>query len=583
MRDPRSVPSPPSPVSARTELTLRAVLVAVVVAAIMGAAEPTIVLRIGYGPNISVVSAFLGFIAISVIGFATGQRGTRFENNLVQTAGTAAGSGVGFMSIVLAAMDMLYARGLLAFQLSPLQIFAWLAPAGLLGVLLAVPLRKHYIDEENLPFADGTAAGETLLVLDQGPKEAGPRVAALGIGGAISAGFVALRQWFGVLPETIAFRFLGPHAEALRLGSEVGVLSLGAGMLVGLRITLSMALGMVLAWIVAPEQLFRRGLVPELTFNAVLQRWIMWPATGLMVAGGLAALALRWRIIAKTFRGLGAKEVDRGGDFPMRWVVRGAIASAVALAIVQKVSLGFPLWISAVSIALSVVLMLVGIRVLGETNWAPISALANLTQAVFAVLAPGNIPINMIGSGMSGAIGANGEHLMQDYRAGKILGSTNRHLTILQLVGVVVGAAAVAVAYPAVRARYGIGGETGLSSPASVRWAGFAELLSQGLSTLPPSALAALAIAIALGVGLTVLEARPRLARLVPSPTAMGLGMLIPGYAIVPMVVGGILQEVWHRVSRRTEDVYATPLASGFITGEALVLLGLAVVAWIRG
>jgi uncharacterized oligopeptide transporter (OPT) family protein len=227
--------------------------------------------------------------------------------------------------------------------------------------------------------------------------------------------------------------------------------------------------------------------------------------------------------------------------------------------------------------------MLVGIRVLGETNWAPISALANLTQAVFAVLAPGHIPINMVGSGMSGAIGANGEHLMQDYRAGKILGSTNRHLTILQLVGVVVGAAAVAVAYPAVRAKYGIGGETGLSSPASVRWAGFAELLSQGLSTLPRSALAALAIAIVVGIAFTVLEVHPRLGKFVPSPTAMGLGMLIPGFAIIPMVIGGIVQHLWHRASPRTEDVYATPLASGFITGEALVLLGLAVVAWIGG
>ena len=92
------------------------------------------------------------------------------------------------MAVVLAAIDMLNQRGLMNLHLSGLQIFAWLAPAGLLGVLLAVPLRKHYIDQENLTFADGTAAGETLLVLDEGPKQAGPRVAALGIGGAISVG-----------------------------------------------------------------------------------------------------------------------------------------------------------------------------------------------------------------------------------------------------------------------------------------------------------------------------------------------------------------------------------------------------------
>jgi uncharacterized oligopeptide transporter (OPT) family protein len=262
----------------------------------------------------------------------------------------------------------------------------------------------------------------------------------------------------------------------------------------------------------------------------------------------------------------------------MRWVVRGSIAAAIVLAIVQWVSLGFPLWLTFVSLLLSLLLMLVGIRVLGETNWAPISAMANVMQAVFAVLAPGHVPVNMIGSGMSGAVAANGEHLMQDYRAGKIVGSTNRNLTYLQLIGVPVGALAVAIAYPLLRDKYGVGGEGGLTSPISVKWAGFAELLAAGFGALPRSALEALGLALVLGVVLTLLEAT-RLGRWVPSPTAIGLGMLIPGFAVFPMVVGGIVQALWKRLSPRTEDVYDVPLASGFITGEALVLLVLAVIA----
>jgi uncharacterized oligopeptide transporter (OPT) family protein len=578
-RSPRSSPAAAPALTPRREMTARAVCVAVVVAALMGAAEPVVVLKIGYGPNLSVVSAFLGFIAISLIGLVTRVRGTRWESNLVQTAGTAAGSGVGFMAVVLAAMDMLNQRGLLDLHLSGLQIFAWLAPSGLLGVLLAVPLRKHYIDQENLTFADGTAAGETLVLLDEGPRQARPRVAALGIGGAISAFFTIARQVLGWIPETLNFTFMSPHAAALRLGTEIGVLSLGAGLLIGLRVSLSMLLGTILAWVIAPDPLFRAGLVPSLTFNAVLQRWIMWPATGLMVAGGLAALALKWKVIAKTFRGLGGKDVDAGGDFPIRWVVWGAIACTVVLALVQKISLGFPIWLTFVSVFLSLILMLVGIRVLGETNWAPISAMANVMQAVFAAIAPGHIPINMIGSGMSGTVAANGEHLMQDYRAGKIVGSTNRNLTILQLIGVPVGALAVAIAYPLVRAKYGIGGEGGLSSPISVKWAGFAELLSKGFGALPASALQALILALVVGVILTLLEARPKLAPWVPSPTAIGLGMLIPGFAVVPIALGGVIQAVWRKVSPKTEDVYNIPLASGFITGEALVLLVLAAAA----
>jgi uncharacterized oligopeptide transporter (OPT) family protein len=65
------------------------VLTALVVAALMGASYPYVVLKLGYGPNISVVSAFCGYIVLSLAGAITGARGTRGENNLVQTARSA--------------------------------------------------------------------------------------------------------------------------------------------------------------------------------------------------------------------------------------------------------------------------------------------------------------------------------------------------------------------------------------------------------------------------------------------------------------------------------------------------------------
>jgi len=77
-------------------------------------------------------------------------------------------------------------------------------------------------------------------------------------------------------------------------------------------------------------------------------------------------------------------------------------------------------------------------------------------------------------------------------------------------------------------------------------------------------------------VVLTVLESNRRFGRFIPSPTAVGLGMLIPGFAVIPMVMGGIIQAVWTKTSPKNEDVYRVPLASGFIIGEALVLLSLA-------
>src|SRR5260370_190728 len=126
-----SIPEPVTPsVSApprnpRSDLTPRAVATALIVAALIGASFPYVVLKLGYGPNISVVSAFFGFILISLIGMMTGVRGTRWEYNLVQTAGTSAGQS-GFMCVVLAAMDMLNARPELGFSvhLSVWQTFS---------------------------------------------------------------------------------------------------------------------------------------------------------------------------------------------------------------------------------------------------------------------------------------------------------------------------------------------------------------------------------------------------------------------------------------------------------------------------
>ena len=581
-----NVPRGTSAPNKRLELTPRALITAAFVAVIIGASYPYVVLKIGYGPNISVVSAFFGYIALSFIGFFTGVRGTRWENNLVQTAGTAAGE-AGFMCVVLAAMDMLNAKPELGFSvhLSGWQIFGWLSIAGMLGVLLAVPLRRHYIDEENLTFADGTAAGETMLVLDLDRSQARLRVRALGIGMISSATLALFRDFTGKLTiggkvwatlsglirENLYFTKTG---EAMHMGSEVSLLSFGSGLLVGLRITLSMGLGMVLAWMIAPGMLVQRGIVPAETFREVL-RWVMWPATGLMVAGGLTALILKWKLIVKTFSSLRGDEVGVArDDFPLRWVIIGVVTLTLALCVVQKVSLGFPIWLTLVSLILSLPLMLVGIRVLGETNWAPISAMANFMQAVFAGLAPHSMPINMIGSGMSGTVAAHGEHLMQDFKAGKMVGSNNRNLTIVQLMAVPIGFASVAICYPLLKARYGIG-DGGLSSPISVKWAGFAELLNKGFSALPPGCFQALVIALILGAVMTVLE--PKFQRFVPSPTGVGLGMLIPGVSIMPLVLGGICQYCWQKWNPKSEESYNTPLASGFIAGEAIVVLVISV------
>jgi uncharacterized oligopeptide transporter (OPT) family protein len=214
--------------------------------------------------------------------------------------------------------------------------------------------------------------------------------------------------------------------------------------------------------------------------------------------------------------------------------------------------------------------MLVGIRVLGETNWGPISALSNMMQAVFGMIAPGQIMPNMVSSGVTGSIASESEGLIQCYKTGEMIGSTPKYLTYAQLFAIPVGAAAVSFVYPLLRDTYGIGGENGLQSPISQKWSGFAKLLSGGLSALPHGALQALAIAVVLGIVFTVLEGTKWKGK-VPSPTGIGIGMLVPASAIITMFLGGLAALGWSRAAPKQAEKHLVPLASGFIAGEAIV------------
>ena len=65
----------------------------------------------------------------------------------------------------------------------------------------------------------------------------------------------------------------------------------------------------------------------------------------------------------------------------------------------------------------------------------------------------------------------------------------------------------------------------------------------------------------------------------VPSPSAMGIGMLITAAVLMTFILGGVAQLIWAKVSPRTEEQYRIPLASGLIAGEAIIAVVLAILA----
>src|SRR5215510_6359127 len=98
----QSAPVQQPATASRREFTARAVAASLVISAVIGASYPYIVLKLGFGPNISVVAAFLGFVSLGLLF----RDFSRWENNVIQSAGTAAGQ-TAFLCVLMAAFDML--------------------------------------------------------------------------------------------------------------------------------------------------------------------------------------------------------------------------------------------------------------------------------------------------------------------------------------------------------------------------------------------------------------------------------------------------------------------------------------------
>ena len=614
----------------RGDLTPKAIAAGILVAVLMGASYPYMVLKLGFGPNVSVVAAFFGFLFLRLFDIVGGGKThyNRWQNNLAEAAGTSAAQ-TAFMCVLLGAFDILRHNtgGEFGMELTPIKSFAWLTAACTLGVLMAVPLRRHFIVDEKLPYVDGLATAEMLVVMDPPvtatdavKKNALAAFRAVMWGVGLSGLLMFLREdaqlvqdaipegwnanmrffdmkWLGLDPK--GWLVMVQHGYSLAgmgVGFSYSLLSIGSGMIVGLRINMSMMLGGVLAWIVAPYFLIKYGVplhhekvveagqeINRFVFTDSPKRtevlfWVMWPATGMLVVGGLTALALRWKLLVETFRSLRSAKIGTD-EMPLSVVAVGVALSAIALCIVQATLLDMPVWMTLCAIVLSVPLMLVGLRVLGETNWGPISALSNMMQGVFAALAPGNVAANMVASGTTGTIATSSEAIMQDYKCGHIIGTRPRNLTIMQLIAVPVGAAAVSWMYPALVGAFGIvdrvapDGSTipaQLTSPISNKWSGFAQILKEGVSALPTSALYALLIFSILGCAFTVLETT-KWKKYVPSPTGVGIGILVPFSVVFTMFVGGLIGYGWEKKHKQSADIFMVPLASGFIAGEALV------------
>jgi len=114
-------------------------------------------------------------------------------------------------------------------------------------------------------------------------------------------------------------------------------------------------------------------------------------------------------------------------------------------------------------------------------------------------------------------------------------------------------------------------------------WAGVSEAFAHGVSALSLQARTGIATGGLLGVALALLErfSPAKLKAFVPSPSGLGISMVIPASNSIATFIGGFGAEALRRWKPTLAERYVVPVGSGLIAGESLV--GVAVALWIAG
>lgn len=132
------------------------------------------------------------------------------------------------------------------------------------------------------------------------------------------------------------------------------------------------------------------------------------------------------------------------------------IGLILSLAIcIFAVQFSFPRTISIpltlVALLFALLLSVMGVRALGETDLNPVSGISKLTQLAFALIVPSSNPntvtINLIAGALSESGALQAGDLMQDLKAGHLLGASPAAQFWGQMIGSGVGAVVAALVY----------------------------------------------------------------------------------------------------------------------------------------
>jgi putative OPT family oligopeptide transporter len=608
------------------ELTVKAVVLGVLVASLLGAANAYLGFKAGQTVSATFPAAVLAIAAFRLPFF----RGTVLEQNTMRTAASVGEALVAGAIFTIPAFVMVKVDGQrLWTSFNYWETSLILLVGGVLGILFIVLLRRTLCVDAGLPFPESRACAEIVKAGQRSDTGARYVFGAMGLGMLIqvlkdASGIRLFRETVAVVkefPASVVHHFdssrapLGNvthHGAIVWSTPAISPALIGVGYVIGFELSAINFAGGLLAWFVfVPLALFLNpelgarlstgsGAPPidELVFS-IWYNQIRPIAVGSMLVGAAWTL---WRMrasILQAFRGAfhkgsAAETLRTERDLPASGVLLAIAALSVPVAVIYyhfSQSVVGAVVAAAVMMVTGFLFSAVGgylVGLMGGSN-QPVSGLALSTLILSALL--------MVGFGITGlqgvaavlgvaavvccAVCVSGS-LIQDLKVGQLLGATPWKMELAEILSTVV--TAFVLVFPIVILHEGnlklggIGiGDRALPAPQ----AGLMAQMAQGIvgGEMP---WALILFGMALAGALILLKS--------PSVMLVAVGMYLPPETTGAIFLGGCLKalaDAWGRRKRLTAEQAAqaestgTLVASGLIAGESLtgvVLAGLVLV-----
>ncbi len=607
------------------QLTWRAVILGSLLGFLLAFTNLYIGLKVGIHVGVAITACVMSFVLWNLalkMGLARSQLGI-LENNCMQSTASAAGYSTGstMVSALPALLMLTVTPENPAGEHMPWPLMAsWTAAIALLGVSLAIPIKRSLINRERLTFPSGTAAAVTLQTFYASGEEAVRKARVLlwtALAGAVFPLLIDMNAVSKVvtnpdgsstttreplLPATWPmFDWLpgrGSHTgadgqTAALKPSDWGVVwdmnpvMVAAGALVGLRTGVWMLLAaLALAWLVGPAGLEYAWTNPKgdvvygVTKAAKAWKEVgLWLGAPIMVASGLLSFAFQWRTIVRAFQGLRGGEKSQHADVEVSssWFAAGVLVSGAAVVGLAHAYFEIPFYYGILAVLMTFALCLVAARATGEADFTPTGAMGKIMQLTYGALIPQNATANLMTAGITAGAASASADLLNDLKSGYLLGADPRRQFVAQAAGILSGTIATVIGFylfiPDATALMGTDDKApAFPAPAAQSWRAVAEVFKLGFDNLHEMHVRAIFVGLIIGAGLVLLEkAAGKYRTWVPSATGIGLGFVLPAQYPISLFVGAVIAALWSRTWKKSAEEYLVPASSGLIAGISIL------------